>query len=157
LTVRDRTCYSSTTARRTPRRISQQDSVSNSVPDRIGLVQPWARLTRVFLPFPRANASLGALPKCGGQRGWQGIAGPRVAPVQQHHHYHQKGRRMTATMTIDNPILNRTHRCERCGAAAMVRVTTETLGIWLFCGHCASQHLDAIPGVRHVHDERNPV
>ena len=64
---------------------------------------------------------------------------------------------MTETLVPDTAVLDRSHRCERCQAAAMVRITTADLGVWLLCGHCSDKHRDAIPGVLHVHDERNPL
>lgn len=62
------------------------------------------------------------------------------------------------TMNITaEPLLTRADRCEACSAAAMVRVTTESLGVWLFCGSHYDRNKGAIPGVTHVHDERNPL
>ena len=55
------------------------------------------------------------------------------------------------------PLLTRADRCDRCGAAAMVRVTTQEHGVWLWCGHHYDQNKNALPGVMIVHDERNPL
>lgn len=63
---------------------------------------------------------------------------------------------MTPMITAQ-PLLTKADRCERDGAAAMVRVTTEALGVWLFCGNCWDKHKTSLPGVIHVHDERNPL
>lgn len=45
---------------------------------------------------------------------------------------------MTATLT--SPELTRADRCDRCGAAARVRVTLPSGAELLFCGHHASKH-----------------
>ncbi|HLU58058.1 MAG TPA: hypothetical protein VKZ81_21570 [Pseudonocardia sp.] len=36
--------------------------------------------------------------------------------------------------------LNRSERCDRCGAAALVQVTLQTGGELNFCGHHARKH-----------------
>ena len=65
---------------------------------------------------------------------------------------------MPNTATSTRPAtLTRADRCERCGAAAMVRVTTENLGVWLFCKHHWRQHATALPGIVHIHDETDPL
>lgn len=65
----------------------------------------------------------------------------------------------TASMldTQREPILTKIDRCDQCGVNAMVRVTTESLGTWLFCGHHADANIPIMPGVTKVHDERNPL
>lgn len=65
---------------------------------------------------------------------------------------------MDTVIQTREPLLTKADRCEAtCPAGAMVRVTTENLGIFLFCKHHWNQHKDAIPGVTHVHDETNPL
>jgi hypothetical protein len=54
-------------------------------------------------------------------------------------------------------VLTRADRCDRCGACAMVRVTTQEQGIWLWCGHHYDQNKSALPGILKVHDERDPL
>lgn len=61
------------------------------------------------------------------------------------------------TVLTREPLLTAADRCERCNAAAMVRISTESLGDWLLCGHHSDQHVTAIPGVTTIHDERNPL
>lgn len=46
---------------------------------------------------------------------------------------------MTGTLTGPAP-LTATDRCDRCGAAAAVRVTLAGGGELLFCGHHANEH-----------------
>ena len=46
---------------------------------------------------------------------------------------------MTGTLTGPAP-LTATDRCDRCGAAAAVRVTLPGGGELLFCGHHANEH-----------------
>lgn len=46
---------------------------------------------------------------------------------------------MTGTLTGPAP-LTAAERCDRCGAAAAVRVRLATGGELLFCGHHAKQH-----------------
>jgi hypothetical protein len=64
---------------------------------------------------------------------------------------------MTTMNVTREPLLTKADRCEACAAAAMVRVRTENLGVWLFCGSHWDRSKDALPGVVHVHDERNPL
>jgi len=57
--------------------------------------------------------------------------------------------------------LHTSDRCDRCGAAAYVRVelpltTGQPTGVLLFCGHHYRQHETALlPVAGHVHDERS--
>jgi hypothetical protein len=61
-------------------------------------------------------------------------------------------------MLAQEPTLTKADRCDAtCGAAAMVRVTTATLGEFLFCGHHWDIAKKNLPGVVKVHDERNPL
>ena len=64
---------------------------------------------------------------------------------------------MTTMTQTAEPLLTRADRCDGCSAAAMVRVRTENLGVFLFCGSHYDRSKDKIPGVTHVHDERNPL
>lgn len=61
------------------------------------------------------------------------------------------------SMLTAQPLLTKADRCERDGAAAMVRVTTENLGVWLFCGNCWDKNKKSFPSVIRVHDERFPL
>jgi len=64
----------------------------------------------------------------------------------------------TMLTTQPEATLTRADRCEAtCPAAAMVRVTTKDLGVFLFCKHHYMQHRDAIPNIIRVHDETNPI
>lgn len=48
---------------------------------------------------------------------------------------------MTGTMTSPSPTtLTAADRCDRCGAAAAVRVVLAGGGELLFCGHHANEH-----------------
>lgn len=42
--------------------------------------------------------------------------------------------------TLTRPALTASDRCDRCGAAAMVRAVLPAGGELLFCGHHARQH-----------------
>ena len=65
---------------------------------------------------------------------------------------------MNTMIATEQETLTKADRCDAtCPAGAMVRVTTKDLGTFLFCGHHADLNLPAIPGVLHVHDERNPI
>ena len=59
--------------------------------------------------------------------------------------------------TMREPILTKVDRCDQCSANAMVRITTENFGTFLFCGHHSDVNLPVMPGVTKVHDERNPL
>ena len=61
------------------------------------------------------------------------------------------------TMTQAEPTLTKADRCDACGAAAMVRVTTKDLGTFLLCGSHFDRNKDAIPKIIRVHDERQPL
>jgi hypothetical protein len=50
---------------------------------------------------------------------------------------------MTTTM-LTRPELTRADRCDRCGAAAQVRVILQSGGELLFCGHHARKHNDRL-------------
>jgi hypothetical protein len=50
---------------------------------------------------------------------------------------------MTTPM-LTRPELTRADRCDRCGAAAQVRVVLPSGGELLFCGHHARQHNDRL-------------
>lgn len=57
---------------------------------------------------------------------------------------------MTGTMT--SPTLTAADRCDRCGAAAAVRVVLASGGELLFCRHHANEHasrLDELAAVVH--------
>lgn len=61
---------------------------------------------------------------------------------------------MTGTL-MTSTTLTAADRCDRCGAAAAVRVVLASGGELLFCGHHANQHsarLEEMAAV--VHDER---
>lgn len=63
---------------------------------------------------------------------------------------------MTGTMADTAPTLTASDRCDRCGAAAQVRVVLASGGELLFCGHHANAHstrLEQMAAV--VHDERD--
>ncbi len=64
---------------------------------------------------------------------------------------------MNATMT--SPItLTAADRCDRCGAAATVRVVLAGGGELLFCGHHANEHrarLEELAAVVHDHRDHN--
>lgn len=64
---------------------------------------------------------------------------------------------MNAMIETTEPLLTRADRCDACSAGAMVRVRTENLGVFLFCGSHYDRSKDKIPAVVHVHDERNPL
>ena len=62
---------------------------------------------------------------------------------------------MTGTIAETAPSLTAADRCDRCGAAALVRVVLGSGGELLFCGHHANEHsarLEQLAAV--VHDER---
>ena len=62
---------------------------------------------------------------------------------------------MTGTIAATAPSLTAADRCDRCGAAALVRVVLASGGELLFCGHHANEHsarLEQLAAV--VHDER---
>lgn len=63
---------------------------------------------------------------------------------------------MTATMTTtENLDLTAADRCDRCGAAALVRVTLSSGGELLFCGHHATAHADKIAEIgASIYDQR---
>lgn len=44
------------------------------------------------------------------------------------------------TPTLTRPELSAADRCDRCGAAAQVRVILQSGGELLFCGHHARKH-----------------
>lgn len=61
---------------------------------------------------------------------------------------------MTTVMTSP-ATLTAADRCDRCGAAAAVRVTLASGGELLFCGHHANQHVARLEEMAAVvHDER---
>lgn len=63
---------------------------------------------------------------------------------------------MTGTMTEATPTLTAADRCDRCGAAAAVRVVLASGGELMFCGHHANQHAERLNEVAsHVHDQRD--
>lgn len=65
---------------------------------------------------------------------------------------------MSTVLSTREAVLTRADRCDAtCPAAAMVRVTTKDLGVFLFCGHHFDLNKDVIPGILRVHDERNPI
>ena len=45
---------------------------------------------------------------------------------------------------VAGPQMNRLDRCDRCGAAAMLRAVLSTGGELLFCGHHAREHGPAL-------------
>lgn len=58
---------------------------------------------------------------------------------------------MSATVTEP---LTAADRCDRCGAQAYLRVTLNSGGELLFCGHHARKHLPALePLAEHIQDE----
>lgn len=60
---------------------------------------------------------------------------------------------MTTTLAPAVP-LTAADRCDRCGAAAYVRVVLQSGGELLFCGHHARQHLSALrPLAARIDDE----
>ncbi len=62
---------------------------------------------------------------------------------------------MTGTL-MNSATLTAADRCDRCGAAAAVRVVLASGGELLFCGHHATEHsarLEELAAV--VHDERD--
>ena len=60
---------------------------------------------------------------------------------------------MTPTLT-PTASLTATDRCDRCGAAAYVRVVLTAGGELLFCGHHARKHLDVLrPLASRIDDE----
>ncbi len=60
---------------------------------------------------------------------------------------------MNTTLAPPAP-LTAADRCDRCGAAAFVRVVLVSGGELLFCGHHARQHLDAVrPLATRIDDE----
>lgn len=62
---------------------------------------------------------------------------------------------MTTTGTLPSPAtLTATDRCDRCGAAAMVRVMLPTGGELLFCGHHANQHAARLTELDAVLDDQ---
>lgn len=61
---------------------------------------------------------------------------------------------MTTLAATADTALTAVDRCDRCGAQAYVRVTLETGGHLLFCGHHFRAHEDALrQSALHVHDE----
>ena len=66
----------------------------------------------------------------------------------------------TATVKVDLEVpapLNLSHRCDRCGAQAFVRVTLNA-GELLFCGHHYAKHEPTIgPLALKVQDERDRI
>lgn len=61
---------------------------------------------------------------------------------------------MTGTMTSP-ATLTAADRCDRCGAAAAVRVTLPSGGELLFCGHHANEHSARLEQMAAVlHDQR---
>jgi hypothetical protein len=65
---------------------------------------------------------------------------------------------MNTMLETREPLLTKADRCDAtCPAAAMVRVTTENLGVFLFCGSHFDRNKDAIPGIVRIHDERQPI
>jgi hypothetical protein len=53
--------------------------------------------------------------------------------------------------------LNAADRCDRCGAAAVVRAVLPTGGELLFCGHHAREHSTRLEELAAVlHDSRTP-
>lgn len=65
---------------------------------------------------------------------------------------------MTTVLQTREAVLTKADRCDAtCPAGAMVRVTTKDLGTFLFCGHHYDLNKDVIPGIVHVHDERQPL
>ena len=62
---------------------------------------------------------------------------------------------MTAPTTAP-PALIATDRCDRCGAAAAVRVVLASGGELLFCGHHSREHLPKLAELSAViHDSRD--
>ena len=62
---------------------------------------------------------------------------------------------MTAPTTAP-PALIATDRCDRCGAAAAVRVALASGGELLFCGHHSREHLPKLAEISAViHDTRD--
>jgi len=63
---------------------------------------------------------------------------------------------MTGTTTAP-PALTATDRCDRCGAAAAVRVILLSGGELLFCGHHSREHLPKLAELSAVvQDTRDP-
>jgi hypothetical protein len=61
---------------------------------------------------------------------------------------------MTGTL-MSSATLTAADRCDRCGAAAAVRVVLASGGELLFCGHHANEHSDRLEQMAAViHDER---
>jgi hypothetical protein len=61
------------------------------------------------------------------------------------------------TTSLASPsTLTAADRCDRCGAAAVVRAVLSTGGELLFCGHHAREHSDRLSEIAAVlHDSRD--
>lgn len=64
---------------------------------------------------------------------------------------------MNTMLMAHEPTLTKADRCDQCGAGAMVRVTTKSLGEFLFCGNHFDRNKAVIPEITRVHDERQPI
>ena len=59
-----------------------------------------------------------------------------------------------STPVIEDPALNASDRCDRCGAQAFVRVTMASGSELLFCSHHSKEHADKLKQVAlKIHDE----
>lgn len=62
---------------------------------------------------------------------------------------------MTGTDTLTSPAtLTAADRCDRCGAAASVRVVLASGGELLFCGHHTKQHSQRLTEINAVLDDQ---
>jgi hypothetical protein len=66
----------------------------------------------------------------------------------------QEARPTVSTPVIEDPALNASDRCDRCGAQAFVRVTMASGSELLFCSHHSKEHADKLKQVAlKIHDE----